>query len=241
MTLTTAQIDQYRGAKVLGQSGDKIGKIKEFYLDDVTGRPEWALVDTGLFSSSSFVPIADAIPQDGALIVAFDTATVKDAPRMDADDHLDEAGERELYRYYGLAYDATPVGDDISGPETDDAMTLSEERLTTGTRRQEAGRVRLRKHVVTEQVTRNVPVAHEEARLEREPITDANRDRALDGPPLSEEEHEVTLHEEVPQVDKQVVPTERVRLGKERVTDQVQVSDDLAREEVTLERDRDSR
>jgi hypothetical protein len=73
------------------------------------------------------------------------------------------------------------VGHDTSGPTTDDAMARSEERLHVGTERTEAGRARLRKYVVTENVTQTVPVSHEEVRLEREPITDGNVGRAVDG------------------------------------------------------------
>ena len=92
-------------------------------------------------------------------------------------------------------------------------MTRSEEQLHVGTQPREAGRARLRKYVVTEQVTQTVPVSHEEVRIEREPITDANVGAATSGPAISEEEHEVVLHEERPVVDKETVPVERVRLG----------------------------
>ena len=102
-------------------------------------------------------------------------------------------------------------------------MTVSEERLDVGTERREAGRARLRKYVVTENVTQTVPVQREEVRVEREPITDTNRDDALSGPGISEDEHEVVLHEERPVVDKDTVPVERVRLDTETVTDQVTV------------------
>ena len=99
-------------------------------------------------------------------------------------------------------------------------MTRSEEELRVGTRQREAGRARLRKYVVTEMVTKTVPVSHEEVRIEREPITDANRGDALDGPAISEEEHEVVLHEDEVVVDKQTVAKERVRLGTETVTEE---------------------
>ena len=99
-------------------------------------------------------------------------------------------------------------------------MTRSEERLQVGTQTREAGRARLRKYVVTENVTQTVPVSHEEVRIEREPITDANVGDATSGPAISEEEHEVVLHEERPVVAKEAVPVERVRLDKETVTDQ---------------------
>ena len=129
------------------------------------------------------------------------------------------------------------VGHDTSGPTTDDAMTRSEERLNVGTQRLESGRVRLRKHVVTERETVNVPVSHEEVRIEREPITDANRGDALAGPDLSEEEHEVVLTEERPVVQKETVPVERVRLDKETVTENRQVTEDVRHEEIDTDGD----
>ena len=124
------------------------------------------------------------------------------------------------------------VGHDTSGPTTDDAMTLSEERLNVGTEQVEAGRARLRKYVVTENVTQTVPVSREEVRIEREPITDANVGNAMDGPAISAEEHEVTLHAERPVVEKEAVPVERVRLDTETVTEQETVSDTVRKEQV---------
>lgn len=128
----------------------------------------------------------------------------------------------------------TTVGHDTSGPTTDDAMTRSEEQLHVGTARREAGRARLRKYVVTETVTKTVPVTHEEVRVEREPITDANRGDALDGPSISEEEHEVVLHAERPVVEKEVVPVERVRLDKETVTAQETVTEEVRKEKIEV-------
>jgi len=132
------------------------------------------------------------------------------------------------------------VGHDTSGPTTDDAMTRSEEQLHVGTRERETGRARLRKYVVTENVTETVPVSHEEVTLEREPITEANRGDAYDGPAISEEEHEVVLHGEEAVVDKEAVPVERVRLGKETVTEQQTVSEQVRKEKIELEGDGDT-
>ena len=86
--------------------------------------------------------------------------------------------------------------------------------------------------MVTENRTETVPVSREEVRVEREPITDANVGAAMDGPAISEEEHEVTLHAERPVVEKEAVPVERVRLNKENVTDQEQVSAELRKEQI---------
>lgn len=129
------------------------------------------------------------------------------------------------------------VGRDTSGPTTDDAMTRSEEQVRVGTTAEEVGRARLRKYVVTENVSQTVPVTREEVRVEREPITDANVGNAMDGPAISEEEHEVTLHAERPVVEKEAVPVERVRLDKETVTDQVTVDETVRKEQIETDGD----
>jgi uncharacterized protein (TIGR02271 family) len=130
-------------------------------------------------------------------------------------------------------------GHDTSGPTTDDAMTRSEESLRVGKTETEAGRVRLRKYVTTEQETHTVPVRKERAVLESEPVTDANIGDATSGPDLSDEEHEVVLNEEHVTVDKTVTPVERVRLGTETVTEQETVTEDVRKEHIETEGDVD--
>ncbi len=241
---TDNEIQDWTGRTVEGPDGHKIGKIDEIYLDDQTGQPEWALVNTGLFGTkSSFVPIAEAQTNGDTVTVPFDKDKVKGAPNIDGDQHLSPQEEAELFRYYGRTdYEEHThteghttdrgAGHDTSGPNTDNAMTRSEEELRVGTTEREAGTVRLRKHVVTENVTQTVPVSHEEVRLEREPITDQNVGSATDGPAISEEEHEVTLHAEEPVVEKTAVPKERVRLEKDVVQDEVQVNEELRKERI---------
>ncbi|MET8506251.1 PRC and DUF2382 domain-containing protein [Streptomyces sp. NPDC004787] len=119
----------------------------------------------------------------------------------------------------------------------DDAMTRSEEQMHIGTERVETGRVRLRKYVVTEDVQQTVPVRHEEVRVEREPITDANREQAMSGPEISEAEHEVTLHEERPVIETRTVPVERVSLRAEEVTDEETVTGQVRKERIDVETD----
>ncbi len=133
--------------------------------------------------------------------------------------------------------EADTVGRDTSGPTTDDAMTRSEEELQVGTTEREAGRVRLKKYVVEDEVTETVPVRREEVRVEREPITDANIGDATSGADLSEEEHEVVLHEEEVVTEKRAVPKERVRLDKETVTEDQTVSEEVRKEQIETEGD----
>jgi len=229
-----------RGEELVDRDGDKVGKIEEIYLDADTDQPEWALVSTGLFGSKqTFIPIREASRSGDALQVPFESSLIKDAPKMDADGQLSQDEEEQLYRHYGMSYgeSRSESGNDTSGPGTDDAMTRSEEELRVGTTQRETGRARLRKHVVSEQVQTTIPVEREEVRVEKEPITDGNRDDALSGGDLTEEEHEVALRSEEAVVDKQVVPKERVRLDKDVVTEERQVTEDVRREEVEVEGD----
>ncbi|MBE2315778.1 PRC and DUF2382 domain-containing protein [Solirubrobacter sp. CPCC 204708] len=126
-------------------------------------------------------------------------------------------------------------GHDTSGPNTDNAITRSEEELRVGTTERESGRVRLKKYVVEDQVTETVPVRREEVRVEREPITDANVDAALDGPDISEEEHEVVLHEEEVVAEKRTVPKERIRLEKDVETEQREVNETVRSERIDVD------
>jgi uncharacterized protein (TIGR02271 family) len=241
-----------RGMTAVDRDRDKIGKIEDIYLDQDTGRPEWLAIGGGLFSGGvSFVPLAEATVDGDDVRVPYEKAHIKAAPQAEADGALSEAEEARLYQHYGLDYGESRsdsglpegggspdvVGNDTSGPETDHAMTRSEEELQVGTTRRESGRVRLKKHIVTEDVTTTVPVTREEVRLEREPITEGNVDDALDGPELSEEEHEVTLHAEQPVVEKRVVPKERVRLDRDTVTDERSVTDEVRKERIEYEGD----
>src|SRR5689334_13456323 len=221
---TLEEVRTWRGGTVVDRDGDKIGSIDEVYMDQDTGEPEWLAVKTGLFGTRlSFVPLAEASRSGDEVRVPYEKARVKDAPNVDPDGELSQREEASLYSHYGLGYgesqadsglpegSAGTAGRDTSGPTTDDAMTRSEEELNVGTREREAGRLRLRKWVETEPVQTTVEVRREKARIEREPITDANVGDAMDGPAISEEEHEVVLHAEEPVVEKRVVPKERVR------------------------------
>jgi uncharacterized protein (TIGR02271 family) len=238
-------VGSWQGRTMVDRHGSRIGSIDAIYLDDHTGQPEWALVNTGLFGTkSSFVPLAQATQTDQDVRVPYDKQLVKDAPRVNPDGHLSEAEERQLWRHYGLDYDRPTrrratgrdaVGRDTSGPTTDEAMTRSEEELRVGTSQRERGRVRLRKYVTTEQVQQTVPVQRERVRVEREPITDANLDAATSGPELSEAEHEVILHEEEPVVDKRVVPKERVRLDKDTATGEERVAEQVRKEQIEVQ------
>ena len=255
---------QLNGVSVEGSDGSKIGKVTDVYLDDQTSKPEWAAVKTGMFGGHvSLVPLANAEFDGEALKVPYDKDQVKNAPHQDPAQELSPKQEAEIFDHYGVAYGGETVtaktggkgkqdsaqtggkgkqesgqvggpGHDTSGENTDKAMTRSEEQLHVGTEQVHAGTARLRKYVVTEDVTKTVPVRHEEVRVQREPITDANRGEAMSGAELTEEEHEVTLHAEKPVVNKETVPVERVRLGTETVTEEHTVNETVSKEQIEM-------
>jgi uncharacterized protein (TIGR02271 family) len=81
-------------------------------------------------------------------------------------------------------------------------------------------------------VTTTVPVRHEEVRLEREPITDADAGLVPPEPTSSDDAHEVVLHEEQLVIEQRVVPTECVRMRKETIIEGQTVTDDLRKEQI---------
>ncbi|CAA9347883.1 MAG: putative conserved domain protein [uncultured Nocardioidaceae bacterium] len=246
--ISSQEIGQVVGSTAYDSDGDKIGKVGQVYLDDETNQPAWVTINTGLFGTSeSFAPIESATFSGDRLTLAHDSDKVKNAPNVADDGHLSHEEEQSLYQYYGMSYGSSYTETTTAPTEAvttqtqtapvDDAMTRSEESVQVGTTSQEAGRARLRKYVETEQVQEAVPVRKERAVVETEPITDENYPRSVDGPEITEAQHEVVLHEETAVAEKTVEPVERVRLGTEEVVEQQTVSEDVRKERITTEGD----
>ena len=241
----TSDWTAWRGHEVVDSEGTKIGKVEEIFLDDASGQPEWLAVKTGMFGNKhSFVPLEGATAEGDSLRVGYTKAVVSDAPRIEAEEHMSAEEEAALYRYYKRDYQPAPAQTTTptqtpppakATGSTDDAMTRSEEQLKVGTVQREAGKARLRKYVETERVTQTVPVRTETVTVEREAITDANRDKAMSGAEIKEGVYEVTLHSEEAVANKEVVAQERVRLNKETTTEQQTVEADLRKERIVTE------
>jgi len=279
--ITSDDIGTLHGATVYGTDNEKIGSVSQVFVDDADGSPTWVTVHTGLFGlSESFVPLAGARLGNGELHVEHPKPVIKDAPRTHGDGTLTAEDEDRLYSYYSRSAPAgngTAAGErthtfseaqdaDSDTPPDDShhgaSMTRSEEHLKVGTERVEATRVRLRKYIVTEYETVRVPVSHEEVRLERVPITDAEpvpgaidgatadanldardaADRSRDN--LHTDSHnnapdapepEIILHAERVVVSVETVPIEIVRLGKETVTENTRVTEPVRSERIEID------
>lgn len=295
-----------------GSDGDKIGKVEQVFLDDNTEEVTFVTVNTGLFGTKeSFVPV-DGAQQDGdRIVLPYTKDVVKDAPNVDADQHLSPAEEEEIYRYYKMNYSGTdrdsgrdahdtdrnavpggaagsagyPENDtdhptgvaagtrgyaetdrdrtdrnstagiadvdrgitdrDLTDRDRDRDLTdgdndvvRHEERLHVGKEREATGRARLRKYVVTETQSVDVPLQREEVRVERTPLDGTE---ATSGTIDENDTAEVTLHEERPVVGKETVGVERVGLEKETVNETRSVDAEVRKEQVDVETDTDRR
>ena len=124
-------VRSWQGATMVDRDGDRIGTIDAIYLDDQTGQPEWALVNTGLFGTkSSFVPLAQTSASGDQVQVPYAKQLIKDAPKLDPDGRLAESEEQQLWRHYGRDYGAASTGQqagyDTTARATGDARTRSE-------------------------------------------------------------------------------------------------------------------
>jgi sporulation protein YlmC with PRC-barrel domain len=99
---------RWLGLDVFDRDGERVGKLSEIFLSSTTGRPEFALVKTGLFGlRSSFVPLAGASLEDGVLVVDFYKPLIRDAPAMPKGaEEISGDAETEVYRHYGLTQPA---------------------------------------------------------------------------------------------------------------------------------------
>ncbi len=138
------------------------------------------------------------------------------------------------YAQTGGNYAQGTTADAQYANETDEQrrLRLREEQLNVSKERVQTGEVGLRKEVVEEQRTVNVPVTHEEVVLERRPVSGGQ----VDNTPIGQDESiRVPVSEEQVEVTKTPVVTDEVSLGKRAVQENQQVTDTVRREEARLD------
>lgn len=130
---------------------------------------------------------------------------------------------------------STNSAEEPAASSNDNTLIRNEEHLNVGTERVETGEARLRKYVVTETETVEVPVSHEEVRVERTPISaDEAEAQAKSGglDANGSEDASVMLHEERPVINKETVPVEKINLSTEEVSDTERVTDEVRKEQI---------
>ena len=114
---------EWPGRDVLDSGGERLGGVREIYLDRETGQPEWVLVDVD-GGEARFVPLADAAVESSTIRVAHAATVIRNAPGIGAEPRIDQSEERRLYAHYGLGYSEDDSG---SGLPTDEPPTLQHE------------------------------------------------------------------------------------------------------------------
>ncbi len=246
---------QLFGAAVSTTDGENVGTVDGVWVDDATNQPEFIGVKTGwLAGKTHLIPLENAQFSGDSVQVPYGQDQIKDAPSFDTDAELSPSDEETIYSYYGLhrSTNASPTGyadgsgvnadvETSSAPGNSDAtygdrdrieVPLAEEELTVGKRQVEAGRVRLRKVVQTEQQQVPVELRRESVRVERVEATDAT----LPHDAFQEREVEVPVMREEPVVAKETHVTGGVRLNKDVQTETRTVGGEVRKEDVEVDR-----
>lgn len=264
--MNTKNIRDLFHATAFDSTGEKLGAVKEVFVDDNSGQPTFVEVGHGLFGmSSSIVPLRGHTLSGEDLKLAFSKDRIQDAPDLDVNNALTPADQNRVYEHFGLTGTADTERYDINAnftgttahderhrdlhrdserdidrnghdaSEDRDSLIRSEERLSVDKEHVETGEARLRKYVVHDTETVEVPVTREEVRVERTPIDGNSRKGGLTGAGIGEEEASVTLHEERVTVNKETVPVEEVSLHKDTMRETKQVTEDVAKEKIEVD------
>jgi uncharacterized protein (TIGR02271 family) len=238
----TAIEDRLSGYEVYDQSGSKIGKVDDLFVDE-SDQPEYIGVKMGfLGTSSTLIPweaVSSTDDEGRAITVATDKDTAKNGPAFDDDREITPELEQQIYSYYGLQRSS---GSESSGSyeayegaatteEDELRVQRTEEELAAGTREREAGALNVRKRVRTDREQIEVPTRREEVSVERVPVEEGEATEAQ----IGEDELSIPVTEEEVVVEKRPVAKEEVRVRKDVVEDTEVVEEDVRREEVEVE------
>ena len=158
----------WRGKTVIDRDGEQAGTLGALYLDE-NDRPAYASVRSGLLRRhESMVPLTGARELDDGVQLPYTVEQIRSAPDVAAEVTLSDEDEDRLAEHYGEPSRILAADD---GPEAEMVRSEEEVEFSTGPARPRE-RVRLRKHVVVEDVEHTVPVRREEIRLEHEPPPD---------------------------------------------------------------------
>lgn len=220
--------DQIRYSGHGTSSGGVLDTLKSLFTGKNTGRVYDDLVDLG-------VPQNDASYYQSEFEAGRSIVAVLAGGRVQ-----DATSIMTRYGGYGASRGSAQTGDygttaSTSDTEGEQRLKLREEQLRVQKQPVETGEARLRKDVVSEQQSMDVPVTHEEVYVERRPGSGQPSDQ-----PIGESEsYRVPVREEQVATDKQTVEKGEVAIGKRQSQDSQRVTDTVRREEAHVERSGD--
>lgn len=232
------------GWDVFDANNDKVGDVHAVNADYLT-------VSKGFFfPTERYIPVRDIqgirhdrvflrVTKDELQQEGWDQPPTAGATRTagtgDVYGTLDREFQRDTtdtYRDYGTRAEdmtgtAQTAGTAMTGGER--TVELREQELNAQAQQVKAGEVHLRKDVVTEQRTVEVPVTHEEVVIERRPI-DAGEAMAGTGTIGQGEDITVPVYEEQVQLTKETRPYEEVQVNTREVQQTRQVTGEVKKE-----------
>jgi hypothetical protein len=109
------EADSWIGRTAIDDSGEQIGMISQIWVDDASGRPEWAsIMGPAIGAREALVPLAGAVAVGSGRQFAFTKAEIVDAPAVAADGRLELEEKEQLCSYYGPAADGASSVRDAS-------------------------------------------------------------------------------------------------------------------------------
>ena len=225
---------------VVDRNGNKVGTL-ECLWSDHTGQPAFVGVKTGWFLGKTHVVPAHRVEVNEAartIRLPYEADRIKQAPSYDPDTELSEDIEREVSSFYNIPWERTPAIQQTGTPQRTSAgreearVQLTQEEVKVGKRQVEYGAVRLRKIVRTQTVNQPVELQREAIVIERVPATEARPgDKSF-----RQEDIYIPLRREEAVVQKEARVTEEVRATKRKETEKQNVSAQVRREDVQVER-----
>jgi uncharacterized protein (TIGR02271 family) len=230
--------NDWPGREIADPGGTRYGRLDDLFVGQESGEPEFGIVTVprpgGEGTKRVAVPMHTASLSGDVIVLPLDPVRVKSAPEVqDEVDAIPPESGRRVLDYFGMGGDAPTVPMPSLTPEAE--TVLSEEQLEVDVEARAAERVRIRKQVVTEEVTVTVEVRREELVIEREPIPRDEVGAPSEGAFADSEAMVIVLHAEEPVVGRRVVPVERVRLRKDLVVEQTTINEPVRKERAEVE------
>ena len=239
------------------QDMDKVGSVYDVLVDSRDGRFRYFVVDTGfwVFGKKVLLPVGRAdinTYEKRVYAKGLTKQQVEDLPDFDNLDKIDYDQEeqiRNVYRPTTTAatydrntydYDRDPDLFNLS-KQNQQSLRLYEERLVADKQRQKTGEAVIGKRIETEKAQVSVPVEKDRVVIERTAPTDRT---AVDPNQANFREGEVVrmeVYEETPDIHKEAVVREEVRVRKEVAHETVNADETVRREELDIDtQDRDT-
>jgi uncharacterized protein (TIGR02271 family) len=215
------QIQQ--GWDVYGSDGEKIGDVSEIH-------ESYFVVSKGFFfPKERYIPFSAIRGLEHDRVEVNLTKADLDSDRWDSPPAMTEHHESESRQGFATGRTTEREG---TGERS---IPVREERLEAHKQMRETGEVEVRKEVVTERQSMEVPVTREEVVVERRPVNRTEAEGMNVGRIGEGETIRVPVREEQVTVEKTPVVTEEISIGKRQVQDTERISDTVRREEVGVE------